>query len=120
MPFSLDINPKYISLASVVISLLVLFTQAPIFLAVIVLVVLYLDSLDGLVARRYDRTSREGHLTDISCDRFSELIIFFFNPFLLILVYINIILSIFNLKRGTWILPLRHVYLIYLIYLILI
>ena len=116
MPFAPDVNPKYVSLLSVIVSLLVLFLREPYQLAIIVLVVLYLDSLDGHIARKYKRESREGHLTDITCDRFSELVIFLFSPFLLMLVYANIILSIYNLKRGTWILPLRHAYLLYLIY----
>jgi phosphatidylglycerophosphate synthase len=119
MPFSPDVDPKYISLLSIVVSLLVLFFRQLPYLALIVFAVLYLDALDGHIARKYRRASREGHLTDIASDRMSELLMFSFNPLLLMAVYANILLSISNLKKGTWILPLRHVYLLYLLYLVL-
>ncbi len=120
MLFGPDINPKYVSLVSVLVSIPVLFFKEPLTLAIIIFIILYLDSLDGHIARKYNRRSKEGHITDIAGDRFSELLIFFFNPFLLMLVYINIMLSIYNVKKETYILPLRHVYLLYLVYLVLV
>jgi len=113
--FCVDVNPNYISLASVIFTIPILYVTSFLMKAIIVFLVLFLDSLDGYIARKYNRASRNGLVVDIACDRFSELVIFSFSPLLLFIVYVNILLSVMRLKKGWIILPLRHIYLLWLV-----
>ena len=115
MPFAIKVNPSYISYLSLLATFPVLFTQNPLYQSAIIFIVLFLDSYDGFVARKHNLESRQGLVTDLACDRYSELVIFIKNPILLPLVFLNIALSIMSLKKGWYILPLRHVYMIYLL-----
>lgn len=70
--------------------------------------ILFLDYLDGLMARRLRK--RDEHI-DLSCDRISELCIFLAHPSLLPLVVLNIALSTVKLAKRLkvpLIIPLRH------------
>lgn len=116
MPFAVRVNPNYVSYSSVILSLTILFVHEPLYQAAIIFGVLFLDSYDGLVARRFKMESRQGLTTDLACDRYSELIIFISQPLMLPFVGLNIALSIMNLRKGWYILPLRHAYMLYLLY----
>lgn len=115
---NLPVEPDTISALSVVVSLFVLLNPV-----LIITVVLLLDLLDGLVARRKnrERERESGELTDWACDRYSEFIIFGFfaieRPVFLLLPVLNVILTLAVLrkKRGAVILPLRQALLAYLL-----
>lgn len=115
IPFAIKVNPNYVSYSSVILSLAILFVHEPLYQAAIIFGVLFLDSYDGLVARKFKLENRQGLTTDLACDRYSELIIFISHPIILPLVGLNIAFSIMNLKKGWYILPLRHVWMVYLI-----
>ncbi len=115
MPFAVKVNPSYISYLSLLSTFPILFTNNPLYQAAIIFFALFLDSYDGFIAREHKMESRQGLVTDLACDRYSELIIFIKNPILLPFVFLNIVLSIMNLRKGWHILPLRHAYMVYLV-----
>lgn len=119
-------DPNFYQVLSLSISVLFLFIENLYTRAVLVALVMFLDWLDGAVARRYKLANRKGWLTDVVVDRVSEGFIFasilfsipgkiFFTLYL-----INITLSMCSIKSEKHlILPLRFLYFIYLIGIIL-
>lgn len=116
-PLVIDIEPDNVSRLSVIFSALFLFTQIPLQQIVIISIVLLLDLYDGLVARKFGKNGKKGLVVDLACDRVSELVIFIRSPYLLFFVLINTLLSILKIKKGSHALPLRHLYLLYLLWL---
>lgn len=124
------LSPNLISWLSVLTSIMVYFSfSIGLNLSGIILLfsVLVLDLLDGLVARSKHMDSEHGQLVDAACDRMSELIIFSsepvilsrFNPWIFLAVA-NLYLTIVHLKNfRVFILPLRHVFLLLKILLII-
>ena len=113
-PFAAKAEPKHVSYLSVIATLPVLVFREPVIQLGFILLALVLDSYDGFLARKSGKENSEGHMTDLACDRFSELIIFIFNPLGMALVLANVFLSIQNIKKGWWVIPLRQVYVLYL------
>ena len=112
-PWKAKVPPAYLSYGSVLVSLLVFVQGLP--LALVVLAVLLLDAYDGTVARAHGLESRKGLLTDLSADRYSEAILFWAQPALLVMVLVNVMLSVQKVRKGWVVLPLRHLYLITLL-----
>jgi len=113
------INPNIISGLSILTSLtfiLVVKHSSALGCALLVMT-LFLDWLDGLVARRYNLSSEEGYMVDVTSDRLSEGIIFipFFVPWFYLFA-LNNILTIYSFTRKRHVvLPLRHIFLVYFI-----
>ncbi|HIQ50168.1 MAG TPA: hypothetical protein EYH56_03160 [Nanoarchaeota archaeon] len=116
------INPDFISLSSVILSVVFVYININLFNShlvnlLLLFLILVLDYLDGVFARKINK--KDEHI-DIACDRISELAIFSV-PFLyhlLPLVIFNIILSVIKLKKNIRfpiVLPLRQgVFIIFL------
>ena len=116
-----DVHPNVISGISIVTSFAFLasFGFSVILSLLFLVLTLLLDWFVGLVAKKFFRTSEEGYLTDLTSDRLSEGIMFviFFPWFCLFVV--NCVLSLMSVaKRKHVILPLRHLFVIYLLWLI--
>ena len=113
-------DPDKISVLSVIVSAMFPLIHfkwgiSSIYAAYILLLVLFLDYLDGVAARQ--RNKNDEHV-DIACDRVSELVIFMVYPAILYLVVINIWLSILKLRKkitAPLMLPLRHLFLGYIL-----
>ena len=117
-----DVNPNALSGLSIVLSLLFVLTLGQPFIALALLAcILLLDWLDGMVARKYKKTSGEGYLVDVASDRLSEAVVFlpFFFPWFF-LFSLNCVLALLAVKREKHIiLPLRHVFLVFYAFLVL-
>lgn len=114
------INPNFISSFTVILSILfILVLDFNKFIgALILILILIFDALDGEIARRYKLDSEEGYIIDITCDRLSEGFIFvpFFYPWFIIFVF-NLFLTILSSKKKIHIiLPLRHFFLFYFLF----
>lgn len=111
-----NVSPNAVSGLSIITSILfMIFSRFSFGLAVLFLLsTLALDWFDGLIARKFNRSTEEGYLADIASDRFSEGIIFvmFFFPWFYLFI-LNCVLSMVSVARKShFILPLRHVFLI--------
>ncbi|MFH1367400.1 MAG: CDP-alcohol phosphatidyltransferase family protein [Patescibacteria group bacterium] len=115
-----NINPSLISFLALPFSLafILLWDKNKLISLILLMIILILDWLDGLVAKKYGRSSERGWLTDVSTDRFSEGIIFliFITPWFYLFL-LNIFLTYFSykLKKFSLILPLRQLFFIYLV-----
>lgn len=111
----LPIEPNWISALSVIVSVGVWLNPI-----LAIFSALVLDALDGMAARGRHGESREGHLTDWACDRFSEFIIFGHYaatmPALAALPVLNTLTAIETARGGKIpVLPLRQLLLLYLL-----
>ncbi|MCX6817969.1 MAG: CDP-alcohol phosphatidyltransferase family protein [Candidatus Aenigmarchaeota archaeon] len=117
-----NVSPNALSGLSIVFSLLFVLTLGQPFVALALLAcVLLLDWLDGMVARKYGKTSDEGYIVDVASDRLSEAVVFlpFFFPWFFLFSF-NCILVLLAVKRNIHIiLPLRHVFLVFYAFLAL-
>jgi len=78
-----------------------------------IFIVLFLDSLDGFLARKRDTASIDGFIVDVACDRMSEFVIFHPHTIWTILAVVNTYMTILRIKyEKIPILPLRHVFMI--------
>lgn len=116
-PFEkIDISPNAISWSSLFLSVFVslLFRSKLVLYGIIALfLVLFLDLLDGFLARKKHLESFDGLVVDASCDRLSEFIIFYPSSLWLVLAAINCYVTVWRLKNEKIpILPLRHLFLI--------
>ena len=117
-----NINPNIVSGLSIITSMLfVLFIRLSVLISLLfLLITLILDWFDGLIARKFRKTSEEGYLVDVASDRFSEGIIFaaFFFPWFYLFLA-NCILSMASVaKKRHLILPLRHVFIVFYTFLL--
>jgi len=117
-----NVNPDVLSGMSVLTSMLFLaFTGFSMFLSFVFLIAtLFLDWFDGLIARKYGKSSETGYITDTASDRFSEGIIFsaFFFPWFYLFA-LNCLLSIISVaKKRHFILPLRQIFLVFYAFLL--
>lgn len=115
------LDPNKVSGGSLVLSLFVplgfLFYD---FLGIFILfLVLCFDYLDGFIAREYGLDSEEGYMVDVVVDRVSEGVIFMVSVFpWFILFSVNNLLALRSFRKDEhFILPLRHVYLVYMLFL---
>ncbi|MEM5773121.1 MAG: CDP-alcohol phosphatidyltransferase family protein [Candidatus Aenigmatarchaeota archaeon] len=115
----LNISANRISWFSLLLSIFVsLLLRAGIVLLGIVLLflVLFLDGLDGFIARKKKQTSFNGLVVDLSCDRLSEFIIFYPSIVFIGFATFNSFLAVLRLNnKKFFILPLRHLFLIKLL-----
>jgi len=116
-PFEkIGISPNAISWFSLFLSVFVsLFfrSELPLYGIVVLFLVLFLDLLDGSLARKKGLQSFDGLVVDASCDRLSEFIVFYPSSLWLILAAVNCYLTMWRLKsKKILILPLRHLFLI--------
>jgi phosphatidylglycerophosphate synthase len=114
-----NINPNLVSALSVATSVLFLISlKYSLALGILmVFVTLMLDWVDGLIAKKHGRTSNQGYVIDIVCDRYSEAIMFipFFWPWFYLFA-LNTLLTYYSFMRNKHIiLPLRHVFLVVLV-----
>lgn len=113
------VRPNLISGLSILASLLAIlaFLISPLLVIVLVFLVLVLDYLDGVIARKHSLTSEGGYHVDVAADRLSEGILFslFFFPWFYFFA-LNCLLTMVSFTRGKHlIIPLRHLFLVYLI-----
>jgi phosphatidylglycerophosphate synthase len=112
---NLKVSPNRISWLSLIFSIPVYFAiQKNLYLicAPLLFFVLFLDTLDGFLARKNKIASHKGFVVDVSCDRLSEFIIFFPSKLWILLAAINVFITILKLKnKKIFILPLRHCFL---------
>jgi phosphatidylglycerophosphate synthase len=119
-----NVNPNVVSGLSIVTSMLFV-VSFPFFsfaAVVFLFMTILLDWFDGLIAKKFRRMSEEGYIVDVTSDRLSEGIIFsaVFFPWFFLFV-LNCLLTIRSVaKKRHIVLPLRHLFLIYLILLILV
>lgn len=112
-----DMNPNIVSGFSILTSMLfvLLLHFLPVMSMVFLIITILLDWFDGLMARKFERTSEEGYMVDVTSDRLSEGIIFsviFFPWFFLFTL--NCLLTIKSFaRRQHVILPLRHIFLVF-------
>ncbi|MFH1445560.1 MAG: CDP-alcohol phosphatidyltransferase family protein [Nanoarchaeota archaeon] len=111
------INPNTISAASIITSLLFVFSlnYSALLAFVLILITLLFDWLDGLVAKKHRLASEEGYMVDVTADRMSEGIMFlpFFMPWFLFFA-VNNVLALWGFKKNKHIImPLRHLFLVY-------
>jgi len=116
-PFKkIDLSPNRISWLSLFLSIFVslLFRSNLLVHGIIALfAVLFLDALDGFLARKKGLDSFDGLVVDASCDRMSEFIIFYPSPLWIVLTAVNCYVTVLRLKnKKILILPLRHLFLI--------
>lgn len=116
-PFErIRISPNAISRFSLFLSVSVslLFRSNLLLYGIIALfAVLFLDALDGFLARNKHLESFDGLVVDSSCDRLSEFMIFYPSSLWLALAAVNCYVTIWRLKSEKIpILPLRHLFLI--------
>ena len=111
------INPDEISRLMVVISLIYVFINQLLWPSIILVLILWiLDWLDGVMARRLKKSD---DIIDLMSDRTSELILYSPHGIMLSIVILNVFLSIVKLKfkpKIPFILPLKQILLIYLIW----
>ena len=117
-----NVHPNTMSGLSVIASMLfLLLTGVSTAIALIFLTAaLILDWFDGIIARKFGKTSEEGYIVDVASDRFSEGLMFtaFFYPWFYLFT-LNCILAILSVKRKRhFILPLRHVFLVFYVLLL--
>jgi len=120
------IDPNKISGLSVLLSLLIPFLMlrgSILETTTVLFIVLLLDLLDGAIARGRKMDSRKGQITDWTSDRISEVIIFvplalIYQP-LIFLAVLNIFLNFLVLRNKLVVLPLRHILLIVLFYMVI-
>jgi len=111
------VNPNLISGLSILLSLVFILIQNQLAAVFVLLLVLVLDYLDGAVARKYNTQSEEGYVVDVASDRMSEGIIFslFFFPWFF-LFSLNCLLSLLSVKKNIHIIiPLRHIFLVFIV-----
>lgn len=112
---NLKISPNRVSWLSLFFSIFVYITlQKNLFLvgAILLFLVLFLDALDGFLARKRKIASFQGLVIDTSCDRLSEFIVFFPFKLWILLATMNIFITMFRLKdKNVFIFPLRHIFL---------
>lgn len=116
-PFGkIDVPPNAISGFSLFLSVFVslFFTSNLLLYGIVALfAVLFLDRLDGFLARKKHLESFDGLVVDASCDRLSEFMIFHHSSFWLVLTAVNCYFTVWRLKnKKIPILPLRHLFLI--------
>lgn len=114
-----NINPDIISVLSVFMMVVAfLYPDNIWWVFVFVAMSLLMDWLDGVVARKFKRTSRRGYWVDVICDRLSELMLAIFSPLLWVPLFsINVIMTFVNMKTKVHlILPLRAAFLVFLLF----
>jgi len=113
-----NINPDIISILSVIVTIVAVWNYQNFWwLFSFIILACLLDWLDGLIAKRYHRTSAKGYLVDMVCDRLSEGILFWFSftPWFYFFL-VNIILSIISWKtKKHFTLALRWLFLIFIL-----
>jgi len=127
MKIDLPIDPNKISGLSVLLSFPVAyFILKNMFLlaASVLFLILILDLLDGAIARGRKINSYQGQIVDWAADRISEAIIFMplftYYKFSILLVILNILVNFAVIKKKLVVIPLRHLLLIWLIYVVLV
>ena len=114
------INPDEISRLMVVISLFYLFIYQFILPSIMLILILwFLDWLDGLMARRLKKSD---DIIDLACDRVTEFILY--SPFgiMILVVVLNTVFSVIKLKfkpNIPFIIPLKQILLVYLFWLLI-
>jgi phosphatidylglycerophosphate synthase len=117
-----EVNPSLYSAAGVGLGVVYLFAATPVMKIALIALMLAADWLDGATARRYDRCSRAGYLTDVLADRSSEGFIFAaeaatpMGKLFFVLWLVNVALSLYSIRSGRHtILPLRGALLVVLV-----
>lgn len=116
-PFAkIGISPNAISGFSLFLSVFVslLFRSELLLFGIIALfIVIFLDALDGFLARKKHLESFDGLTVDVSCDRLSEFVIFYPGSLWLALAAVNCYVTVWRLKNEKIpILPLRQLFLV--------
>jgi phosphatidylglycerophosphate synthase len=115
-------DPNFYQIVGLLLSGVFLFKPHPVLGIILIVIILLSDWMDGAVARRYKKTSREGWMIDVVVDRISEGLMFvaylgtFVGNIFFFLYLLNILGSYYSVKTGKQtILALRFFYLIYLL-----
>ncbi len=111
-------NPNRISGLSIVTSVLFILSMSqPVLALTFLLLTLFLDWFDGLIAKKHGLCCEKGYMVDVTSDRLSEGIIFsvFFFPWFPLFA-LNTVLTLLSFERKKHIIiPLRHIFFIYLL-----
>lgn len=114
-------NPNVYTLCAVLLSILFLLISNITIRLILLTIILLLDWMDGVAARKLKSVSKSGYLTDATFDRISEGIITasilgtWYGDILFFLYIINIILVFYSVKKGTsYLIAVRFFYLIIL------
>ncbi|MBL7168888.1 CDP-alcohol phosphatidyltransferase family protein [Candidatus Bathyarchaeota archaeon] len=117
LPFLAELNPDQLSGLGLLLSLAVYYFLSREMIGASILVLfaaLFLDVLDGVVARAQGKASEEGWVVDIAVDRVSEALISLALSRLVVLaVVFNVALSLYSyMSRRHLIIPIRQVLLL--------
>lgn len=107
-----------LSLALSPIAYLLIAERAILASIIVIFLLMFLDALDGIVARAQGQTSsKNGWVVDVSVDRVSEAVISLaLSPILILFTILNMCLALLSCHyRKHVIIPLRHAILIILI-----
>ncbi len=113
-----NINPTVISMLSVAAAILFVLLNGQDYTRTgfcLLLLNLIFDWLDGLIARRHQRESRRGWITDSLADRASELVIFGIvgQPWFSLFI-INTLMVFYSVRfNKTLIIPARQIFIIF-------
>jgi len=104
---------SWLSLCASIIASILLRTERIMLGAFSIFGVLFLDSLDGFLARKRGMASNDGLIVDVACDRISEFVIFHPHTTWTILAVVNTYMTILRIRyEKIPILPLRHVFMV--------
>ncbi len=112
-----NINPDLVSYLSFVVILPVVFFADRLFLVLILVCLsILLDWSDGLIARRYNRSSVHGYWVDLISDRLGEAVLAIsFGDLWLTLFVTNILISFYSWQMKTnFVMPVRLIFLLLL------
>ena len=120
LPFLADLNPDQLSGLGLLLSLAVYYFLSREMIGASILVLfaaLFLDVLDGVVARAQGKASEEGWVVDIAVDRVSEaLISLALSRLVVLVVAFNVALSLYSyMSKRHLIIPIRQVLLLTLV-----
>ncbi len=112
------IDPNKISYFSVVLSMPFVYLYPSCKAIFVLMIVVFLDYLDGVMARRLRKCDEH---VDLACDRVSELLIAYkLGSIFILAAVVNVWLSVYKLKNKNknipLIIPLRHLILLFIVY----
>lgn len=112
-----NLNPNIVSMLSVLAMMMIFFVSNLYQVLFFVILSIFLDWLDGTIARKYNRINESGYIIDALCDRASEgvIAIVLFYPWFYLFVLNLILLFISWQRKINLLMPLRLIFLLVII-----
>ena len=114
------INPSIVSGLSVLTTLafVLALRRSAALAAVFLALTLSLDWLDGLIAKKHNLSSEEGHIADVMSDRLSEgiMAIPFFVPWFYLFVLNSVMTVLSIIKKRHIVFPLRQAFMVWFLF----